>query len=74
MSDNSTGSGISNPTITTTTDWLGSIVRYQDALGAVPISVYDQAGRTTSMTISNGSGTVACTYTYRSDAAWPTSG
>ena len=62
VSDDSTGSGISSPTVTTTVDWLGRVVRYQDALGVVTTTTYDQANRPTTVTASNGYGTVGYTY------------
>ena len=67
VSDNSTSSVASNPTITTTTDWLGRTLTYTDALGKVTTTSYDDpSGRVASTVGPSGYGTVTQAY----DSAW----
>ncbi|MFZ4433592.1 MAG: hypothetical protein ACOYOQ_10400, partial [Microthrixaceae bacterium] len=62
VADNSTGDGFDNPTVRTTTDWLGRTVSYTDAAGVVTTTAYDVAGRVTQVTVNKGYGTLEYAY------------
>ncbi len=63
VADNSTSSVVSNPTIRTTTDWLGRTLTYTDALGRVTATAYDDpSGRVQSTAGPSGYGQLTQAY------------
>lgn len=63
ISDNSTSTVVTNPAITTTTDWIGRTLSYTDALGRVTTTTYDDpSGRVASLVGPGTYGTLTQTW------------
>jgi len=67
MSDNSTSTVVTNPAVSSVSDWVGRILTYTDALGKVTTTTYDDpSGRVASVVGPGTYGTVTQTW----DSFW----
>jgi hypothetical protein len=63
VKDNSNTGGISNPTVTTTSDWWGRTVSYTDAVGLVSTTAYDgTSGAVAQVSVNKGFGAIDYSY------------